>query len=176
MKMMKFHPWGGSKKSPVCPIPSHSSLTVRSVNMVPVKLLVALAAVYDGILYVLQPPNSNSASITYDRNLTNVTWHKMDNSVLAEIPVFKIPVRNFTDNGLLTFKIKFQSSAYSVTSNWQTIRTHVDQQDVLKKCIDISNNNCCVSVIILGSVLLLIASVCIAYFFIYWSAISINFR
>lgn len=144
--------------------------------MVPVKILLALAAVYDGMLYVLQPPNSNSASITYDRNVSNVTWYKMDNSVLAEIPVFKIPVRNFTENGLLTFKIKFQTIGYAVTSNWQSIQIHVDQQDVLQKCVDVTNNNCCVSVIILGSVLLIIASLCIAYFFIYWSMISINLR
>lgn len=140
--------------------------------MVPVKLLVALAAVYDGFLYVLQPPNSISASITYDRNMSNATWYKMNNSVLAEIPVFKIPVRNFTENGLLTFKIKFQAPTYAVTSNWQTIKI---SDDVFKNCTGF-NNSCWVSVIILGTVLLIIASLCIAYFVIYWSMMSYNLR
>lgn len=171
--MNKIYRRGGYRNCVVYQNSFHSAIRFHSVNMVPVKLLVALAAVYDGILYVLQPPNSNSAAITYDRNVSNATWYKMDNSVLAEIPVFKIPVRNVSENGLITFKIKFQSSAYAVTSNWQSIRTHVEQQDVLQKCID---NNCCISVIILGTVLLIISSLCIAYFFIYWSVTSINFK
>lgn len=141
--------------------------------MVPVQFLIALAAAYDGMLYVLQAPNSISAFITCDHNTNNVTWHKMENSVLAEIPVFKIAARNFTDNGLLTFKIKFHSPTYSVTSNWQTIMLGEEKSSVLKTFIEPTNSYCCISSAILGTTLLLVTALCIAYFFIYW---SINFN
>lgn len=139
--------------------------------MIPIKLLVALAAVYDGILYVLQPPNSTFASITYAHNVVNnTTWHTMDNTVLTDINVFKIHVRNFTENGVLTFKIKFHYPTYAANTNWQTIMLKPAKPDVLQKTItEDPHNYCCISTIILGVTLLIILSLCFTYFFIYWS-------
>lgn len=141
------------------------------VNMLPIKLLVALAAVYDGILYVLQPPNCTSASITYAHNVVNnTTWYKMDTTVLTDINVFKIPVRTFTENDVLTFKIKFHYPTYAADTNWQTIMLNPTKPDVLQKAItEDPHNYCCISTIILGSTLLITLSLCFAYFFIFWS-------
>lgn len=135
--------------------------------MVPVKFLIAFAAVFDGVLYVLQPPHSISASINGDRNASNATWNTMDTTVLADIPVFKIPVKNFTEHGLLTFKIKFHYPTYAVTTNWQSIM--VREGTILKTFIEPTNNFCCISSVILGTALFIILGLCIAYFFVHWS-------
>lgn len=146
----------------------HCVLSFEAVNMVPIKFLVALAAIYDGILYVLQPPNCSSASFAYNDGVHNVTWHKMENASLANIPVFKIPVKNFTENGIVTFKIKFHYPIYAVDTNWQTILVK-NKPDVLKKLVEPADNSCCVSTVILSIVLLITLCLCMFYFFICWS-------
>lgn len=138
------------------------------VNMVPIKFLVALAAVYDGTLYVLQPPNCNSASFAYDDGVHNVTWRKMDNSLLADIPVFKISVKNFTDNGVLTFKIKFALPTYVVDTNWQTLLVK-KKSEVLKTLVEPEQYSCCIATVALSVVLLIILCLCMTTFFICWS-------
>lgn len=143
-------------------------LSFEAVNMIPIKFLVALAAVYDGILYVLQPPNCSIASLAHNEGLHNVSWHKMDNALLADISVFKIPVKNFTENGVLTFKIKFYYPTYAVDTNWQTIFVK-NKSDVLKKLIEPEDNSCCISTIVLSIVLLIVLCMCIAYFIIIWT-------
>lgn len=142
--------------------------------MVPVKFLIALAAVFDGVLYVLQPPHSISASINDDRNASNATWNTMEKTVLADIPVFKIPVKNITEDGLLTFKIKFHYPTYAVTTNWQSIM--VREGKILKTFIEPTTNFCCISTVILGTTLLVILGLCITYYFISWSVNFSNLR
>lgn len=136
--------------------------------MLPIKFLIALAAVYDGILYVLQPPACTSATFAYNDGIHNVTWRKMDNTSLANVSVFKIPVKNFTENGVLTFKIKFYYPTYAVDTNWQTIMVK-NKSDILNKPIKAPDNSCCISSIALSIVLLIVMSLCVAYFFILWS-------
>lgn len=138
--------------------------------MIPVKFLVALAAVYDGSLYVFKPPNCNSASITYDRAANNnVSRYKMDSAFLAEISVFKVSVRNFTQNDSITFKITFHFPSYVVDTNWQTMMLKNRKIDMRKKNIEPNNNYCCISTIIVGVALLATLSLCITYFFICWT-------
>lgn len=134
--------------------------------MVPIKFLVALAAVYDGILYVLQPPTCTSASIA--SNDSNVTWRTMDVGLLATIPVFKLPVNNFTDSGVFTFKIKFHYPAYSAVTNWQTIVV-TSKPDVLKRLREPPDNSCCVSTVVLSATLLVVLCLCVTCYFIVWS-------
>lgn len=136
--------------------------------MIPIKFFVALAAVYDGVLYVQQPPHCSSASFTYTTNgLHNITWRKMDNASLANISVFKIPVKTFTQNGLLHFKVKFYFPSYSVDTTWQTMLI-TNKSDVLKKLVEPTDNSCCTSTVVLSIVLLIVLCMCMAYFFICW--------
>lgn len=88
-------------------------------NMLPVKFLVALAAVYNGTLYVLRPPDCIEASICYNR--TNVSWHKMVNDSLTDISVFKVSVKNFKNLDVLPFKIKFHYPEYVIDTTWQSV-------------------------------------------------------
>lgn len=148
---------------------SHSVRIFETSNMTPVKFLIALAAVYDGILYVLQPPDCTSASFAYDDAVHNVTWRKMDNVSLANISTFKIPVKNFTENGVLTFKIKFHYPTHAVDTNWQTILLKNKKSDVLKKLVQPEDDSCCIATVIVSVVLLIVLSMCIAYFIIIWS-------
>lgn len=140
-------------------------LSFEAVNMIPIKFLVALAAVYDGILYVLQPPNCSSASFASNDGLHNVTWRKMDNASFANISVFKIPVKNFTTKGLLHFKIKFYFPSYAVDTNWQTMLM-TNKSAILKKLAEPTDNSCCISTVVLSIVLLIVLCMCVTYFFI----------
>lgn len=133
------------------------------VNMVAIKFLVALAAVYDGVLYVLQPPNCISADFGYKPG--NVTWRKMNVGSLVDVAVFKIPVLNFTDDGALTFKIKLHYTSYAADTDWQTLLVN---NNVTKRLIAHADDSCCASSVILSVTLLLIAVVLALYFFQAW--------
>lgn len=146
---------------------NHLVSVFEAVNMVPIKFLVALAAVYDGNLYVLQPPNCSSAAFIFNDGVHNVTWRKMDRTLLANIDVFKIPVKNFTENGVLTFKIKFHYPTYAVVTNWQTIWVK-NKPDVLKKLVEPEGNSCCISTVILSIVLLITLCICVTYVYVSW--------
>lgn len=135
--------------------------------MIPIKFLVALAAVYDGIVYVLHPPNCTSASFGYTDAVHNMTWHKMDTTSLADISVFKLPVKNFTDSGVLTFKIKYHFLTYAVETHWQTLLLK-KKPDVLKKLLEPADNSCCISSIVLSTLLFVVLCMGVTYFLIIW--------
>lgn len=147
---------------------NHLVSVFEAINMVPIKFLVALAAIYDGILYVVQPPHCSSASFAYIDEVHNVTWRKMDNTSLANISVFKVPVKNVSESGVLTFKIKYLYPTYAVDTNWQTILVK-NKPDVLKKLVHPADNSCCVSTVVLSIILLITVCMCVTYFFICWS-------
>lgn len=137
--------------------------------MLHINFILALAAVYDGILYVAQPPNSTSATITFDRS-ANATWSKMDYAILCDIPVFTVQVKNRTVDGLLSFKIKFNYTTHSIDARRQTIGLKNKQFDVFNKTLaQPTNDYCCISAVILALILLILLSICVGYYFIYWT-------
>lgn len=135
------------------------------MNSLPLQYLITLAAAFDGVLYVVQPPNSISGSILFDRH--NDTWRRMDSVYVDGIKVLKTSLKNIsiTDN-VLPFKIKFYHKNYSIETRWQSIV--VDTAVKIKKTCE-SNNTCKIVNIILSitlfAVLITLVSV---YSFIYW--------
>lgn len=166
-----------TQKATPCTQHSHSTFVSTTVKMLPIKFLVALAAVYDGILYVLQPPNCSSASVTCDRNTTNATWYNMTNFFLADIPVFKLPVKTCVKNGFLNYKVQFNFTTYTFDTNWQTIMLNGKKLDFPKKvCVEPPSDYTGLVIVILSSLLLIIMSACIILLFIYWFLQSNNLR
>lgn len=142
-------------------------LRFRRINMTPIKLLVVLAAVYDGTLFIVRPPDCDSASILFVRASNNTTWHHLKSDSLTGIRVFKVPIQNFTKSDFLTFKIKFHYPTYAMDSNWQNIWLRTKKSDVSSTQIDV--NPCCVFTIVFGVLLLAILLMCtITYFVVYW--------
>lgn len=146
-------------------------LFFEAVNMLGLKFIIAFATAYDGVLYVVRPPNCTSASLAFDDGSRNVTWRKMDNvtlenAAMESLSVFKISVKNFTYNGVVTFKVKFYYPTTVVVSKWQTVL--VKQTDVLKKLNEPADKSCCISTVVLSIVLLIVLCLCVTYFFICW--------
>lgn len=130
--------------------------------MLPIKFLVALMALYDGVLYVHRPLHCTSANITYYGDVTsNTIWHKLNSASLGDLPVFKISTTNFTSVDVLTFKVKYVFPDYSIATNWQTI---------LLKNMKFApyDKGCCVSAIIFGILLLALTLLCISTFGVYY--------
>lgn len=137
-----------------------SVLVLGYIKMLPVKFLVALAAVYNSTLYVLRPPECIDASIAYNR--TNATWHKMGNDSLTDIPVFKVSVKNFKDIDVLPFKIKFHYPEYVIDTTWQSVSLK-HTRDPVSAPLPVNDCGCYVSLIIIATSVLLVATTYLGY-------------
>lgn len=135
-------------------------LVHRYINMLPVKFLVALAAVYNNTLYVLRPPACIDASISYNR--TNATWHKMENDSLTDIPVFKVSVKNFKDLHVLPFKIKFHYPEYVIDTTWQNVLLKQTRFPTVEP-VPAHDAGCYISLIIIAASVLLVTTLHLGY-------------
>lgn len=139
--------------------------------MLPVKVLVTLAAIYNGTLYVARPLNCSHASIASDRS-TNTTWTVMNATTLGELPVFKTVVKHLLDDHALTFKLQYGCPLYTVETTWQTIWQKRKSVDKERLCP--SYSGCCISAVILSTLLLLLVTFIITVYFLARAQYSLN--
>lgn len=145
---------------------SHSDSATHPINMLPIRFLVALAAIYDNVLYVVQPPSANGGYITFGKTSTNATvWSKMEQETLEGIKILSNPISNITSDNTLWFKVKFMYSKSSIETNWQNIILHSKQ--MVQPTTSSTTNTCTASLIItIIQFIMFIISCIVIYYYI----------
>lgn len=135
------------------------------MHTLPIRYLVTLAAVFDGVLYVVQPPNINSGYIQFDQY--NGSWHRMDNDYIDGIKVLKKSIKNISvSDNILPFKIKFFHRNYSVETQWQNVVV-VDNAVKIKKKCEPDNTNWIVNIILSVTLFTIVLIPLSIYAFVY---------
>ena len=92
--------------------------------MLTIYTIIALGVIFNNYIYVVKPPHSTRAIITFDyptsHNLTR--WVEMENDQLDGIDVSKLLlVENNSSLKTVTFKIKFYSNSFVRETTWQSL-------------------------------------------------------
>lgn len=102
--------------------------------MLTIHTIVALGVIFNNYIYVVKPPHSTRAIITFDyqasHNLTR--WVEMEIDQLDGIDVFKVLLLK-NNSSLKTFKVKFYSNSFVRETTWQCL---TEEPYKVKNCKD----------------------------------------
>lgn len=87
------------------------------MGALPIKLLIVLTAVYDGVMYIARPSESISGSIVFSQDPTR---YNLKSDVLHGLNVYSVSLSNVT-RVPSSFKVKFHYPSHDIETSWQTI-------------------------------------------------------